>query len=296
MSVLYKSKIKSTKGDEINYNFLVDKRKRKINRIEFYLDYNEKNAEEIVIDNFVIPDKFFDEDSPSNYIDIIEIGLEDDFYDTHVIFVYDKKNNKKLPNECLKFNNLKMCDNIKTFYRGLFEDVYVDNINLPSALTSIPDRGFCNSPLKTITIKENVQYIGYSAFESCLSLNEVYISQKAKIKELRKNTFCYCKNLSSITLPNTLEKIGDDAFYNCSSLKDVALPLSIKKIDTGAFCGCRNISNLNLSSNHKELSIGKFAFIGTKIKEINLKSLIYIDVDSAAFDSKVNIIYPFYCT
>ena len=58
------------------------------------------------------------------------------------------------------------------------------------------------------------------------------------IKKLEEGTFCGCKNLEKVTLPESIESIGEKCFYN-TALKNVAVPENVK-IDENAFpdsCG-----------------------------------------------------------
>ena len=47
--------------------------------------------------------------------------------------------------------------------------------------------------------------------------------------------FLKCENLTSITIPNSVEYIGFAAFNNCTSLKALNIPASVKTIDADAF-------------------------------------------------------------
>ena len=47
--------------------------------------------------------------------------------------------------------------------------------------------------------------------------------------------FLMCENLTSITIPNSVEYIGFAAFNNCTSLKALNIPASVKTIDADSF-------------------------------------------------------------
>ena len=51
----------------------------------------------------------------------------------------------------------------------------------------------------------------------------------------------YCKNLTSVTLPNTVKEIGKEAFWGCASLTSVNLPDSLTSIGEHAFTGCTGL-------------------------------------------------------
>lgn len=60
----------------------------------------------------------------------------------------------------------------------------------------------------------------------------------ASVKEIDNGAFNYCENLTSVTFPNTLERIGWGAFYAAHYLGEVRIPASVRKIESNAFHGC----------------------------------------------------------
>ena len=72
---------------------------------------------------------------------------------------------------------------------------------------------FCQS-LKSITIPNDVTYIGDSAFGHCKSLTSIIIPDA--VTEIGNFAFAHCSALTSIIVPDSVAYIGDSAFYNCS--------------------------------------------------------------------------------
>lgn len=79
------------------------------------------------------------------------------------------------------------------------------------------------------------------------------------------------RNLTSIDIPDGVEKIGKAAFYNCSNVVTLQLGKNIKSIDDYAFSGLALVEYLTL--NDALESIGNYAFKGMA----NLKSIILRD-------------------
>lgn len=77
-----------------------------------------------------------------------------------------------------------------------------------------------------------------------------------------KGAFRYCKNLTSISLPNTIDSIGSQAFAECTGLKEFTSPSSLKDIGAFAFYGCTSL--IELSFPQTLISIGSYAFYGCK--------------------------------
>jgi uncharacterized protein YjdB len=55
------------------------------------------------------------------------------------------------------------------------------------------------------------------------------------VKEIDMFAFCDCSNITSISIPSGVTKIGTGAFQFCSSLTSVTIPNSVKEIGSGAF-------------------------------------------------------------
>lgn len=87
--------------------------------------------------------------------------------------------------------------------------------------------------------------------------------------------FSGCKNLTSIALPNGIEKIPDSMLCG-TKIKSITIPASVKKIGVQAFAGCSQLESVNLSYGVE--SIDAMAFdTCTALKSINIpKSVTYI--------------------
>ena len=53
--------------------------------------------------------------------------------------------------------------------------------------------------------------------------------------------FSGCTSLSSITIPNSVTRIGEDAFDCCTSLSSITIPKSVTEIGYGAFIDCNKL-------------------------------------------------------
>ena len=53
--------------------------------------------------------------------------------------------------------------------------------------------------------------------------------------------FRWCESLQSITIPNSVTKIGGGAFWPCKSLQSVTIQNSVTNIGNYAFCGCTHL-------------------------------------------------------
>lgn len=91
------------------------------------------------------------------------------------------------------------------------------------------------------------------------------------VESIGDGAFIYCSYLTSVTILGTVESIGSDAFYDCTSLTSITLPKSVKSIGDGAFCDCKSIESLTLPS--KITEIGAEAFSGcANLTEVEFES------------------------
>lgn len=91
-------------------------------------------------------------------------------------------------------------------------------IRIPNGVTEIPER-LCNpaASIEDIFIHEGVKTVGPNAF-SCGMAQRVVISQGVTTIGTYGFTSCGEKT-TRITVPDSVESIGDSAFYNCNGVK-----------------------------------------------------------------------------
>lgn len=94
---------------------------------------------------------------------------------------------------------------LKPFLRG--------ELIIPESVVSIQDDAFFMMDIKRLLIE-------------------------ARIVELPGWVCCSCSSLTSVHLPDTLEKIGQSAFRLCNNLTDINIPDSVNTIERLAFEGC----------------------------------------------------------
>lgn len=60
--------------------------------------------------------------------------------------------------------------------------------------------------------------------------------------------YCFEANfqLESVTLPETVDIIGEGAFMDCASLSQINIPANLKEVQRGAFVGCTSIPEMTL--------------------------------------------------
>ncbi len=111
----------------------------------------------------------------------------------------------------------------------------------------------------------------YGAFQGCIQLTKVTLP--TSLESIGEFAFDSCTSLEEINLSDckNLTTIDDEAFASCEKLETVTLPASLKSIDSQAFLLCICLASINLSNCTSLTTIDDEAFAGcTHLTSINL--------------------------
>ena len=91
------------------------------------------------------------------------------------------------------------------------------------------------------------------------------------ITALAGNCFMNSRQLSSVTLPGSIERIYYQVFRNCTSLTSITLPEYINTIGDNAFAGCTALKTVTvLNPEPQGISLGSGVFSSVKLAEATL--------------------------
>ncbi|MFA7032629.1 MAG: leucine-rich repeat domain-containing protein [Bacilli bacterium] len=105
-------------------------------------------------------------------------------------------------------------------------------------------------------------------------------SHSAIVTAIEDNAFEYSYSMTSITLPHTLETIGDNAFYACDRLASINIPDNVTSIGDGAFTKCYNLTSISLSDSLESISDNSFLSC-QRLTSIDIPSSVTSIGDSA---------------
>lgn len=67
-----------------------------------------------------------------------------------------------------------------------------------------------------------------------------------KVTSIGSNAFLDCRNLTSVTMPNSIKSIELNAFHSCANLTSITIPNSVTSIGESAFNGCIGITSMTV--------------------------------------------------
>ena len=149
---------------------------------------------------------------------------------------------------------------------------------------------FKGMSLTKVTLGDEVESIGESAFHDCKSLLEVIGGNN--VKTIGNKAFYNCWKMTSINLGNVLESIGNEAFYQNYALLSVQMPETVTSLGEKAFRSCGKLASVKMSDKIEEIKTETF-FECVSLKEFNFPaSLTTIGTNSFQKAGLVSIIFP----
>ena len=158
----------------------------------------------------------------------------------------------------LYLRKLSIPDGVTLGYRMCSGCASLEEVDLPSGITVIPDYAFegCAS-LRSIELPKTLVQIRLEAFSSS-GLES--LSAPSSLKEIWSYAFKDCLSLAEVDL-NEVTSLGDMAFENCALLSSVSLPDSLLELGSYVFSGCSSLYSITMPS--QAIAIESTAFYGT---------------------------------
>jgi uncharacterized repeat protein (TIGR02543 family) len=130
-------------------------------------------------------------------------------------------------------------------------------VTIPESVKTLAPWAFASSNVAKVEFAgNNLTTIGEKAFEDCTFAT---ITLPDSVQVIGNSAFLNCRSLTDIVFPTSLQKIDRYAFMNCSGLTGLGLPSSLKTIAYGAFQGCTGITDLTIPDS--VTTIDEYAFL-----------------------------------
>ena len=194
--------------------------------------------------------------------------------------------------EILGASSFESCNSLQKLSFDLIINEQSTDEN-PIVLTKIGDRAFYGTPIDSFEVPLFVTTIGKSAFEQCTNLKTItyatYEDLSTVLSKISDRAFYGSGLTGPLSLPSTVETIGEYAFANCSKLGELTFEIaksgsqtssSLSEIKKGAFANSSISGHLTIPLSIT--SIGESAFESTT----NLDNLTFQKLYNAKGEEK----------
>lgn len=182
----------------------------------------------------------------------------------------------ELANECLNsetITNVLLPSTLEVIHDSCFSKSQISTISLPEGLKKIGHNNF-PSTLYLLTIPPLIEEFHADNVLCCSSLSSISVD-KRNTHFQTKDGILYnydmteivcCPNAWSgrLIIPNTVKRIGDNCFAYCKKIISITIPTSVEEVGNNAFQGFQ-IDKLIIRNNVK--IIGEGCFKGAAIKQ-----------------------------
>lgn len=185
-------------------------------------------------------------------------------------------------NNCTSLTQVNLPSTIKSIGQYAFTGSGVTSIDIPASVNNIDSRAFeAAKKLQSVRFSANSQLtvLHDHVFMDCEALTSVDFGSNSKVTKIEASAFHHA-GLTSVTLPASLEEIGDDAFSGCDNLTFVSLPSELMNIGNSAFYGCSELRVPTIPENVNY--IGEKAFYACSKCAPEFKA-VFVEVGKDAF-------------
>lgn len=149
-----------------------------------------------------------------------------------------------------------------------------DTYQIPESVTEIGGGAFLGCFLKNIRFHANFKKIGDDAFSSCKNLTSISIPDS--VTEIGKGAFGDCEKLVSFTIPNGITELKENTFRHCTALREVkfASGTRIEIIEKNVFMACHSLTSIEIPDTVQKIGEAAFAYCTSLKKLIIPKTVV----------------------
>ncbi len=171
---------------------------------------------------------------------------------------------------CKKLSTVVFPDELKSIESAAFVTTNLSEFSLPGSLVKLSGTAFNNTPwfnaqpdgliylrgdiayrLKgdvapgtALEVREGTSMLAGSVFSGFSSANIVAVSLPSTLETMGENAFMMCTGIESLKLPKNLMSIGASCFDGCTALGTINIPASVQLIGEMAFYNCSELDSI----------------------------------------------------
>lgn len=135
---------------------------------------------------------------------------------------------------------------------AFWEEYKLKSISLPKNLKDIGDMAFDNCrSLTKINIPDTVTRIGSRAFNECIGLTGSLVIPES-VTSIGNSAFNDCSGLTGdLIIPEGVVSIGQAAFQNCENIEIISLPSTLESLGDNVFDFINNVKEIKVNPENK---------------------------------------------
>lgn len=156
--------------------------------------------------------------------------------------------------ECCYVNDVLIPEGVEEIEEEAFGHcASLCNLSLPMSLRIIGEKAFANTPLREITIPENVMEVGSMMFCGCDRLASLTVAHKNRTFDSRQDCNAIVESATdrllvacmNTRIPKDVKGIAEYAFYG-TGVREVIIPSSVDSIPPEAFYCCEFLNRIKV--------------------------------------------------
>ena len=193
---------------------------------------------------------------------------------------------------CSGFTGLTIGNSVTIIGNEAFEVCYgfSGTLVIPNSVTTIGGSAFayCDGFTGTVTIPASVNEIGTSIFYGCSGLEQIVVDPENVVYDSRNNCNGIIETATNTliigcmhtVIPNTVVSIADYAFGGCN-MASISIPNSVTKLGCGVFNWCPNLTSITIPSS-------VIIIDGPQLSGCNILKQVIVEAGNPNYDSRDN--------
>ncbi|MDR0914307.1 MAG: leucine-rich repeat protein [Oscillospiraceae bacterium] len=204
--------------------------------------------------------------------DLVRVG-DDESTEVYVYAYMGDDTEVVVPHYISKFEVIGINDDF-TYNTKLYNPgVELTSITMGDNIQYIGDHAFASSKLESVVLPKYLNHLGDFAFAYCENLVSVDFSRLFNLTTIPQLCFYECTALKSVYIDSSVTTLARQSFQGCTALEDIYLGNKITQPATTVFYKCSNLKSAWLGSSITSIGFLKrssYSCVGENFEEIHI--------------------------